>query len=96
MDMVQSMMSFTDLPLFLWGYALLTAIHLLNRVPSKSIPTTPYEIWFGKKSSLDYLKIWGCLAYVKRQMIKKLEDRSIIAHFIEYPKKSMGYYFYFP
>ena len=66
LDIVRSIMSFTDLPLFLWGHALLTAIHLLNRVPLKSVPTTPYEIWFGKKSSLSYLKTWGCLTYVKR------------------------------
>ena len=88
-------MSFTDLPLYLWGHALLTAIHLSNRVPSKSIPTIPYEIWFDKKSSLGYLKTWGNLAYVKRQMADKLEDRSIIARFIGYPKEFMGYYFYF-
>ena len=68
---------------------------MLNRVSSKSVPTTPYEIWFDKKSSLDYLKTWGHPAYVKRQMAKKLEDRSIIARFIRYPKKFMGYY-YFP
>ena len=43
LDMIRSMMSFTDLPLFLWDHALLTAIHLLNRVPSKSVPTTPYR-----------------------------------------------------
>ena len=41
LDMVRSMLSFTDLPYFLWGYALLTAVHLLNRVPSKAVPTTP-------------------------------------------------------
>ena len=28
-------------------------------------------------------------------MADKLEDRSVIAHFIRYPKESMGYYFYF-
>ena len=88
LDMFRSMMSFIDLPLFLWGHILLTSIHLLNRVPSKSVPTTPYKIWFGKKSSLDYLKTWGCPAYVKRQMMDKLEDRSIIGRFIGYPKKS--------
>ena len=39
------------------GHALLSAIHLLNRIPSKSIPTTPYELWHGKKPTLGYLKI---------------------------------------
>ena len=56
LDMVRSMMSFTDLPNFFWGHSLLTLIYLLNRVPS-TVPTTPYEIWHGKKPSLSHLRI---------------------------------------
>ena len=81
LNMVRSMMSFTNLSLYLRGHTLLTAIHLLNRIPSKSISITPYEIWYGKKLNLDYLKTWECSTYVKRQMTDKLEDRSVIAHF---------------
>ena len=40
-DMVRSMMSLTDLPLSFWGYAL---ERMLNRVPSKSVETTQYEL----------------------------------------------------
>ena len=35
-DIVQSMMSLTDLPLSFWGYALETAAFTLNRALSKS------------------------------------------------------------
>ena len=94
LDMVRSMMSFTDLPEFLWGYCLKTVIYVLNRVPSKTVPTTPYEIWHGKKPSLNHLRIWGCSAHVKRQQADKLEFRSFKARFIGYPKESLGYYFY--
>ena len=59
------MMSLTDLPLSFWGYALETAAFTLNRAPSKSVETTPYELWFGKKPKLSFLKVWGCDAYVK-------------------------------
>ena len=69
LDMVRSMMSFNYLSLYLWRYILLTVIHLLNRIPSKTIPTTPYEIWYSKKSSLDYLKTWRCPTYVKKYMM---------------------------
>ena len=48
LDVVQSMMSLTDLPLSFWGYALETAAFMLNRAPSKSIEMTPYELWFGE------------------------------------------------
>ena len=44
MNMVRSMMSYSILPLSLWMESLKTAIHILNRVPSKSVPKTPYEL----------------------------------------------------
>ena len=30
---------------FLWGEALKTTTYILNQVPSKPIPKTPYELW---------------------------------------------------
>ncbi|KAL0462659.1 UNVERIFIED_CONTAM: hypothetical protein Slati_0153500 [Sesamum latifolium] len=44
LDMFRSMMSFTELPPFFWGYALETAAKLLNIAPSKTVPQMPYEI----------------------------------------------------
>ena len=66
LDIVQSIMSPTDLPLSFWGYALETAAFTLNRAPSKSAETTPYELWFGKKPKLSFVKVWGWDAYVKK------------------------------
>ena len=57
-DMVRSMVSLTDLPLSFWGYALEIAAFAFNRAPSKSVETTPYELWFGKKPKLSFLKVW--------------------------------------
>ncbi|KAG8481078.1 hypothetical protein CXB51_025801 [Gossypium anomalum] len=37
-----------DLLTSFWGHALETAIFTLNRVPSKSVQKTPYEMWIGK------------------------------------------------
>ena len=54
LDMVRSMPFLTDLPLSFWGYALETATFTLNRAPSKSVETTPYELWFGKKPKLSF------------------------------------------
>ena len=42
--MVQLMMSQYDLLISFWGYALETAAFILNRVPSKAVEKTPYEI----------------------------------------------------
>ena len=76
LDMVRSMMSLTDLPLSFWGYDLETSAFTLNKEPSKSVEMTLYELWFGKKHKLSFLKVWGCDAYVKKLQPDKLEQRS--------------------
>ncbi|RVW68068.1 Retrovirus-related Pol polyprotein from transposon TNT 1-94 [Vitis vinifera] len=96
LDMVRSMMGFTDLPVNLWGYALEAAAYLLNKIPTKTVSTTPYEIWKGRKPNLKHIKVWGCPAYVKKLQTDKLEARSDKCRFIGYPKETMGYYFYHP
>ena len=94
LDMVRSMMSQSDLPISFWGYALETAAFILNRVPTKAVEKTPYEIWTGKTPSLSFLKIWGCDAYVKRLISDKLAPKSDKCLFVGYPKETKGYYFY--
>ena len=86
LDMVQSMMSLTNLLLSFWGYALEIATFTLNRAPSKFVETTPYELWFDKKPKLSFLKVWGCDTYVKRLQPDKLEPKSEKCFFIGYPK----------
>ena len=86
LDMVRSMMSLISLPLSFWGYALETAAFMLNRAPSKSVETTLYELWFGKKPKLSFLKVWSCDAYVKKFQPDKLEPKSEKCVFIGYPK----------
>jgi hypothetical protein len=78
--------------------ALKTTAHILNRVPSKSVPKTPFELWNGRKPSLNYLKVWGCPAEAKLfdPQQKKLDSKTISCHFIGYPDKSKGYKFYCP
>ena len=93
LHMMRSMMSLTDLPLSFWGYALETAAFTLNRAPSKSFETTLYELWFGKKPNLLFLKV-GCNSYVKRLQPDKLEPKSEECVFIWYPKETIGYTFY--
>ena len=93
--MVRSMMSQSDLQLSFWGYALEIAVFTLNRVPSKSIAKTPYEMWTGKTPSLSFLKIWGCEAYVKRLQSDKLGPKSDKCIFVGYTKETLGYYFYY-
>jgi hypothetical protein len=92
--MVRSMMSETDLPLSFWGYALETAVFTLNRVPTKSVVRTSYEIWTRKHPGFSFLKIWGCEAYVKCLMSDKLTPKSDKYFFVGYPRETKWYYFY--
>ena len=98
MDIVRSMISYSTLPISLWMEALKTAIHILNRVPSKTVPKTPYELWTGREPSLNHLRVWGYLAEAKvfNPNIGKLDSKTVSWHFIGYLDKSKGYYFYCP
>ncbi|GJZ88551.1 retrotransposon protein, putative, ty1-copia subclass, partial [Tanacetum coccineum] len=69
--------SYTTLPLSFWDYALESATHILNMVPTKKVYKTPYELWYGKAPNLSYLKVWGCEALVKRDTPDKLQQRSV-------------------
>jgi hypothetical protein len=88
LGMVRLMMCQTDLSLSFWGYALETIAFKLNRVPTKSIERTPYEIWTGKRPRLSFLKVWGCEAYVKRLMSDKLTLKSNKCFFVGYPRET--------
>ncbi|GKF14087.1 retrotransposon protein, putative, ty1-copia subclass [Tanacetum coccineum] len=65
LDMVQSMINLPTLPKSFWGYALKSAIRILNMVPTKKVERMPYEIWHEKAPKLSYLRVWGCEALVK-------------------------------
>src|SRR3954453_13687969 len=90
LDMVRSMMSLTDLLLSFWGYALETAAFTLNRAPSKSVETTPYELWFSHKPKLSFLKVWSCDAYVKKFHPDKLKPKSEKCVFIGTQRRLLG------
>jgi hypothetical protein len=97
-NMVRSMLSYSTLPISLWMDAVKTAVHILNRVPSKSVAKTPYEMWTGRKPTLNYQHVWGCPTEVRifNPSIGKLDPKTVSCHFISYPDKSKGFRFYCP
>ena len=94
--MVRSMMSRASLPMSFWGYALQSAAHILNLVPTKKVSKTPFEMWNGTKPSLEHIKVWGCEVFVRRETHDKLESRSERCRFIGYPHGAFGYIMYHP
>ena len=87
-------MSKADSPKSLWGYALETTVYILNRVSSKLVDVTLNEMWSNKKPYIPHMKVWGCLAYVKRIVLDKLEVKSAKCLFVGYPKETIGHQFY--
>ncbi|CAL5374326.1 unnamed protein product [Camellia sinensis] len=67
----------------------------INRVSSKSVPSTPYEMWTGKKPDLGNLRPWGSAAYIHNASHKfgKLGPRGKKCIFIRYSEHSKGYVF---
>jgi hypothetical protein len=59
---------------------------------------TPYEVWFGQKPSVQHLRTFGCIGYVKdtRPHLTKLEDRGRQTVFIGYEQGTKGYMMYDP
>ena len=98
MDMVRSMISYSTLPISLWMEALKTTIYILNRVLSKSVPKTPYELWTGREHSLSHLRVWGysAEAEVFNPNIGKIDSKTVSCHFIGCLEKLKGYRFYCP
>ena len=47
MDMVCSMFSSSKLPKSLWTEALKMVVYILNQVPTKVVPKTPFELFKG-------------------------------------------------
>jgi len=93
LDMVRSMIAQANPPISFRGNVLLTVAYLLNRVLSKSVPGTPYELWHGKKPSLEHLHPWGSIGNVHNATHKhgKLGPRATKIVFIRYLEHSEGY-----
>jgi transposase InsO family protein len=64
-ETARSLLKAKGLPGWFWGEAVLTAVYLLNRAPTKSVEgMTPFEAWYGKKPAVHHLRTFGCLVYV--------------------------------
>jgi len=90
------MLAHANLPISFWEDAFLTTVHILNRVLSKSISATSYELWHSRKPSLAHLRPWGSAGYVHNLTHKrgKLGPRATKMVVIRYPEHSKGYVMY--
>ena len=83
------------LPISFWGDTLMTTANILNRVPSKFVPSTPYEVWKCATPDLNVMHPWGCAAYVHNVSHEygKLGPKGKKCISIRYSESSKGYIF---
>lgn len=99
MHMVKKILNDKEVPKRFWPEAVTWAVHVLNRSPTLVLKEKmPEEIWSGVKPTVDYFRVFGCLAHVhvpdKRK--RKLDDKSITYVLIGVSKESRGYQLYNP
>ena len=53
-----------------WKEVINTAVHTLNWVQLKDSNKTPYELWYGYKPNVSYLKVFGSKCYILKESRK--------------------------
>ena len=82
-----------QLPSQFWGECALTAVHIINRLPSPVISfKTPFELLYSKPPSYSHLRVFGCLAYATNvHTSHKFDRRALPSIFIGYPLGQKAY-----
>ena len=94
----------SNIPLYLWGDCVLTAVHIINRLPSLILQTkSPFKKLYklyNKLPSYDHLRVFGCLYFASTlaHNRSKFEPRSTPCVFISYPfvVRATSYLIWFP
>ncbi|MFS7939141.1 putative RNA-directed DNA polymerase [Helianthus anomalus] len=64
LNTARTLMFQSGLPLKFWSDCVLTAVYIINRLPSSVLSgKSPYELMFGFKPSLSYFRNFGCLCF---------------------------------
>ena len=77
-----------------WREAIHTSVYIQNRCMLRpNEDKTPYEMLFGRKAIVKYIKISGSKCYIRRidQNLGKFDDRAGEGIFLGYSSKSKAY-----
>ena len=70
-----------------WGYGMLEATHMLNRMPSRAHEKrSPIKVWTGVKHSITHFRVFGSPTYVlvTAETRRKLDTKSVTRRFVKY------------
>lgn len=99
LNMVRSILTMSGVPKSFWPEAVNWSVHILNRSPTFSVQNmTPQEAWNGRKPSVDYFRIFGCVAYARipEEKRRKLDDKGEKCIFLGVSEQSKAYKLYNP
>ena len=64
--MARSMMNERNISQTYWVEAIHTTVHVLNKAHLRpNSDKTPYELWFGRPTSIKHFKVFGSKCYIK-------------------------------
>ncbi|GJX26272.1 retrovirus-related pol polyprotein from transposon TNT 1-94 [Tanacetum coccineum] len=90
-EAARTMLTFANLPLFLWAEAIATACFTQNRsIIHKRFDKTPYELINKRKPNIKFFHVFGCRCYLLNDYddVGKLNAKGDIGVFVGYSKES--------
>lgn len=94
LEVARTLRFHAGLPLELWGACVLTAVHLINKLPTPVLQNkSPYELLYNSLPQYENLRVFGCLAfaYNPTNTSDKFDHRGVPCLFLGYPPHQKGY-----
>nr|GFA59306.1 retrovirus-related Pol polyprotein from transposon TNT 1-94 [Tanacetum cinerariifolium] len=93
-EAARTMLTFANLPSFLWAEAIVTACFKQNRsIIHKRFDKTIYELINKRKPNIKFFRVFGCRCYLFNDYedVGKLKAKGDIGVFVGYSKKSAAF-----
>lgn len=96
LDIARALKFQASIPCRFWGECVQTAVYILNRLPSRILNgKSPFELLYGRASSLAHLSVFGYLFYATNVLKKdKFAARERHAALMVYSITPKGYGLY--
>nr|GFB04340.1 retrovirus-related Pol polyprotein from transposon TNT 1-94 [Tanacetum cinerariifolium] len=96
-EAARTMLTFANLPSFLWAEAIATSCFTQNRsIIHKRFVKTPYELINKRKPNIKFFRVFGCRCYLLNDYedVRKLKAKGDIGVFVGYSKESAAFEIY--
>nr|GFB88869.1 retrovirus-related Pol polyprotein from transposon TNT 1-94 [Tanacetum cinerariifolium] len=93
----RTMLTFANIPSFLWAEAIATACFTQNRsFVHKHFDKTPYDLIKKRKPNIKFFRVFGCRCYLLNDYedVGKLKAKGDIGVFVGYSKESIAFRIY--